>query len=263
MSFYCNFHNYKWQTKWSHIQQGHWCKYCGKENTVSKITKYNIEYFKELATNKNIVCLNNEYNGWNKIGWWWCGECYHTWQTTFNKIQNGSGCPKCYGKFNNSIELCKEIAKLRNGECLSTEYKNLQNDLVWKCNKHNYVWKASLANVKLKKTWCELCSKTKKTSKGELELLSIVQAIYPDTIKLKGLLINKRATSEIDIFIPSLNKAIEYDGKYHQNNQQTLRDELKDKWCLKNGIKLYRVNDVEFRTNKQETIKKVFDFLKN
>lgn len=45
---------------------------------------------------------------------------------------------------------------------------------------------------------------------------------------------------ELDIYIPKYKIAFEYDGDYWHNNFNT-NDELKDKLCLENGIKLFRI----------------------
>ena len=44
---------------------------------------------------------------------------------------------------------------------------------------------------------------------------------------------------ELDIYIPSIKTAIEYDGYYHQRTRD--RDQLKNQLCLQNGITLIRV----------------------
>ena len=46
----------------------------------------------------------------------------------------------------------------------------------------------------------------------------------------------------MDIFIPSKNIGIEYDGEYFHKNIQ-IRDLKKNKQCLENNIKLYRIRE--------------------
>ncbi|MDO8660268.1 MAG: hypothetical protein Q7K43_00115 [Candidatus Woesearchaeota archaeon] len=50
----------------------------------------------------------------------------------------------------------QEIAKAREGECLSKGYINSQTNLDWKC-KEAPAWKATPANIKRGK-WCPRCA---------------------------------------------------------------------------------------------------------
>ena len=52
---------------------------------------------------------------------------------------------------------------------------------------------------------------------------------------------------ELDIFMPTLNKAIEYNGEYwHQNKDMKDRDLLKQQLCKSKGIKLLTIWDKEW-----------------
>ncbi|CAG8821351.1 17174_t:CDS:2 [Racocetra persica] len=55
-----------------------------------------------------------------------------------------------------TLENIKQIALSKHGECLSTEYKNNQLPLMWRC-KENHLWRASVGNVKSGK-WCPYCA---------------------------------------------------------------------------------------------------------
>ena len=50
----------------------------------------------------------------------------------------------------------QEIAKLKNGECLSKEYFSTAQHLEFKCNRHNYIWKTAAQHI-LHGTWCSKC----------------------------------------------------------------------------------------------------------
>ena len=49
----------------------------------------------------------------------------------------------------------QEIAKSREGYCISTEYKNNRIHLLWKC-KEGHEWIATPSNIKRGK-WCPRC----------------------------------------------------------------------------------------------------------
>ena len=57
-----------------------------------------------------------------------------------------------------TIEDIKKYAKNRNGECLSTEYKNNKNKLEWYCNLCKMKWFNCFKNVNLLNNWCPYCS---------------------------------------------------------------------------------------------------------
>lgn len=95
------------------------------------------------------------------------------------------------------------------------------------------------------------------SSVGELELFKIFQ-----TTKLKVLHNDRKVLNgkELDIYLPDLNFAIEYDGKYWHNQQ---KDAIKDEMCKELNIKLYRVDNDDFRKDRElvlENIKKFFNY---
>jgi hypothetical protein len=51
---------------------------------------------------------------------------------------------------------CKEKAKEKGGECLSTEYINNKSKLRWKCKCGNE-WEAAFVNILVHKYWCPIC----------------------------------------------------------------------------------------------------------
>ena len=67
---------------------------------------------------------------------------------------------------------------------------------------------------------------------------------------------------ELDIYIPSLKKAVEYDGTYwHSKPGMPAKDRYKDVRCAMRGIQLLRISDTEHKKNKQETFRKIEHFL--
>ena len=61
-----------------------------------------------------------------------------------------------------TIELMQKIAKERNGECLSSIYKNNHTCLKFKCNKDNNIWFATAHNILDRNSWCPKCSGVEK-----------------------------------------------------------------------------------------------------
>lgn len=95
------------------------------------------------------------------------------------------------------------------------------------------------------------------SSKGELRLYN-----YFLTTGLKVLHNDRTAIApkELDIWLPDLGFAIEYDGKYWHTPEE---DEAKNKLCAEKGIRLYRADDNDFIEDERKVladIKKFFGY---
>ena len=71
-----------------------------------------------------------------------------------------------------SLDFIKETAKNKNGECLIDNYIDNKQQLVWKCNICNFIWKTCFSNI-IKGTWCPNCKiQSKKYSKEFIDNFS-------------------------------------------------------------------------------------------
>ena len=90
----------------------------------------------------------------------------HVWEARFGNIKNRkSWCPKCSVKSRTkkrafNLEYIKNFVKDK-GYCLSGEYVNSNQKLIWKCFCGN-VWSSTFSDVKRKKSWCRECAKKKR-----------------------------------------------------------------------------------------------------
>ena len=119
---------------------------------------------------------------------------------------------------------------------------------------------ASPNNVLYQDTWCPWCCS--KISKPEIELRDFVRLHYPDTLDkpARKLLLSKRL--ELDIWVPSLRRAIEFDGeRWHQRPETVERDLRKDAECLQVGIRLLRVKYKDYVKNTEAVRQRVLEFL--
>jgi len=202
---------HEWGAIFANIKRNQWCKKC-----VSIKQRHTIEDCHILATKNGGICLSMAYNNNHAKLDWMCKE-KHIWQASFNKISIGRWCPYCAGKAKLTIEIARQIAIERNGICLSEMYINLRNNLVWKCNVCEYIWEATLNNIKNHNRWCPKCA----SGKNQRLLFNIIQKIYSNNRiynNYRGfdwLKTNKWQRQEIDIWVPDLKLAIEYDGEQH------------------------------------------------
>ncbi len=81
---------------------------------------------------------------------------------------------------------------------------------------------------------------------------------------------------EIDIFVPELNKGIEFDGKYHHSFEYMRVDpkrakwsdndihnyhEIKDAWFASKGIQILHIKEEDWNKNKELCVKRCLKFL--
>jgi len=152
---------------------------------------------------------------------WKCNRG-HVWKALFsNVIYNNTWCPKCSSenKRIDGLNIATQIAKERDGACLSKKYINARTKMIWKCNKCNSVWNATIHDIKDSFTWCPLCNI--REGKNQKILTNILNKLFPnfnikfnfrgfDWLKTMG-----GHKQELDIYVPLLKLAIEYDGEQH------------------------------------------------
>ena len=122
--------------------------------------KTTIKEMQLMAKEREGKCLSKEYtNSTTKLEW----ECKngHKWFETLAKIKNGSWCRKCTKQkklliYNQS----KEIARSKDGICLSKKFTNLSTKLEWEC-KNGHRWFTTPRSI-INGHWCGKCAYDQK-----------------------------------------------------------------------------------------------------
>ena len=172
---------------------------------------------------------------------------YHTWEAVpYSRNSSNKGCPICAGRevlegFNDLKSFSERLAKewdYDKNEILPSEVTIHSNKKVhWICPKgHSY--EARITD-RVSGDNCPECSKRLRTSLPEKTIYFYIKKAFPDAISgYKDSWLDRR---ELDIYIPSLKTAIEYDGqKYHQDKEKDL---AKNKLCKENGVRLIRIRE--------------------
>lgn len=108
----------------------------------------------------------------------------------------------------------------------------------WTCKHCGHEWMSIVCDRNLGKG-CPKCARVYQTSFNEMKIYYYIKKYFQDAIS--GYSDKNNNISELDVYIPSLNVGIEYDGaKWHQNIDVDLR---KDEVCEKNNINLIRVRE--------------------
>lgn len=151
----------------------------------------------------------------------WTNKCGHTWLATPNhriKVKNDY-CPKCLLLINYHPWLVKYFDKKLNPEInFHSLNKGSETKITWHKKECNHTWiQKVLVITTYADGYCKIC--TMYRSKGELELSNFISQITPKSIKIynnhRFLLNNNK---EVDIYIPELNLAIEYNGEYYHSD---------------------------------------------
>jgi len=182
--------------------------------------------------------------GSNKKAWWKCSKG-HEWQAVIANRSNGRGCPYCSGRYavkgENDLQtvnptLAKEWNYEKNSGLTPTNIMPNSNKKVWwKCRK-GHEWQAKIAN-RNNGDGCPVCNSERHTSFPEYALV-----YYLRKYGLEAIHLYRTKGYELDIYIPSIKIAIEYDGYlWHKNKEK--QDLEKNYKCAKDGIKLYRIRE--------------------
>ncbi|RHZ58883.1 hypothetical protein Glove_367g4 [Diversispora epigaea] len=231
---------HKWNASFHNVKtNGTWCPRC------ANVARCTLKDAIEFSRKKDGLCLSTVFiNNHSPLSW----RC-----SKGHEIKNQGGwCPYCAKSPKLTIEDAKQFAIMKNGQCISIEYKNIHTSLIWNCQ-YGHQWQACFEQVKLRKTWCPFCANCRNLEDAKKLALSR----NGDNVKHQGtwcpLCKNKREklcrnivskylgppstirrpiftkTSEhpygleLDIYYPQYGLAIEYDDK---DPEKTIRDEL-------------------------------------
>ncbi len=202
---------------------------------------------KEWDYEKNILTPDSIAPHSNQVFWWKC-EYNHSYAASpNNKIsKNGGECPYCSGHRvsdqNRLTLICPELAKqwhpTKNNKDASDVSFGSNEDAWWLCPICSYEWKAKINN-RYNGRGCPNCSKGQHTSFPEQVIYYYIKLLFPDAVSQY-----KLESVEIDVFIPSVNIAIEYDGGYwHKSLYKYKKDICKNKFIYNHHIHLIRIRE--------------------
>jgi hypothetical protein len=223
----------------------------------------------ELAVqwhHKNMKKFAEVSYGSRKQYWWVCDQG-HEWLATPNdRVGAKSECPWCSGKLLSDMNSLKSLAPVlelewdRETNIVKFEdvFCGSNTKYGWVCLNRGHKWKASAGSRFYMKSGCPHCAN--KHSRAELEIYAIVQKHFPEAQNgVTGLLSSRRL--ELDIWLPSLRKAIEYDGWHHRREKAQTRDARKDRECQAAGIELLRIKETDYESAPKAVVDSVLSWL--
>lgn len=249
------------------------CPYCSGKRVLAgfnDLATTNPELLCEWDYTRNVEYLPSEVTAHsNKKVWWKCESCGHEWQASPNSRNRGRGCPECAktirsssirntaAQKNSLAQQCPELIiewdYRKNGDLTPDNISAGSPQKVWwRCKECGLEWQAAINNRAGNASGCPRCMRHKGTSFPEQALFFYIKELFPDAINgyTEVFPIENRTAMELDIYIPSIQIGIEYDGvAWHQGKRAAEREQKKYDVCNKNGIKLIRVTEKEKETN--------------
>lgn len=200
-------------------------------------------------------------------------KCGYEFNMRPANFKNGNRCPKCAGLKKHTIEEIKNsIFEIVGNEyeLLSKEYINNKTPLLFHHNKCGHDFQmASKDFLKKNGNRCPNC----KRSKGELEIEKILNKYnlkFESNYRNSGCKNKRNLQFDFKVFLPNSKFCfIEFDGRFHyepwKNNKKEIKhlqdqknnDEIKNKFCEDNNIKLIRISYKDFNQLENILIEKL------
>ena len=184
---------------------------------------------------------------------WECPQ-NHVWEAApYKRSLDGSDCPVCAGR--QVIVGANDLASHPNFTDIASEWHEdneftpqdvtagSNKSALWKCSANQeHVWAANIYSrvIGSRKKGCPFCASASRASRGEREVASVLEGLGIEVqSNVRGII-----PGELDMYIPSLNAAVEFNGlywhseavrpdeNYHANKYQA---------CKAQGITLFEV----------------------
>ena len=245
------------EMRYNAFQQGNRCPECygSKKHTYS--------YVKQTIENEGYKLLSTEYKNVTSKLKIQCPEG-HIVEMTYSGFYTGNRCADCSPTKKLTYDQVKQVIEKTGYKLLSTDYKNNRSKLEMQCPE-GHIFEMTYNAFQLG-VRCPICNEYNATSKGEKELVQYVSEIYNGTIveNDRNTIVNHLTgrNLELDIFLPDINKAIEYNGTYwHSDKYVKIKDKIKRDQCKELGIDLLVIEDTQWTQDKSSCLTEIKDFV--
>jgi len=251
---------HQYNTTFDNFSSGYRCKQCGiKKN--SDIKRHSVDFLLEIIRKSDVRLISDvgEYVNNNTRMIFECASG-HIYNSTMASFIKGCRCKTCFHiRFANDRKLDYNTVKdefISHGyELLSDEYysSSSSSKLLVRCPVgHEY--SVGYGNFKSGQR-CPECLKYLVTSKPEKDIVNYVNLLTTEKVienDRKTIRNNKtRRFLELDIWIPTLNKAIEFNGKYWHSFRDVIENDIiKKKQCIEIGIDLLVIDEIDWVNDK-------------
>jgi DNA-directed RNA polymerase subunit RPC12/RpoP len=258
----CSICGNEWKTAIRHrTQRNSGCPKCAEPKRIIShrkafLTKNgcitNSLLLKEWDYNKNDKQPTDMTKASNEKVWWVCSRCGYNYEAQINNRSNGRGCPCCSNKVTvkgiNDLatthpELAKEWHPTKNGTITPFNVVHGCGKKVWWRCDLGHEYQATILH-RSHGTNCPVCNSGRQTSFAEQAIYYYIKKIFPDAIGRYTDIFDNRM--ELDIYIPTIKTAIEYDGVFWHKSAKSVKNEnIKYGICQEHGIKLIRIREAQ------------------
>ena len=229
-------------------KRGEKCPYCSGKKVL--------EGYNDLTVTNRDICEEWDYEknegltpvmfskGSGKSVWWICSN-NHSYYMRISHRTSNHGCPYCAGEkpiegindlATTHPELVKEWNYVKNGETKPSQFMRYSSKKVWWIDTYGHEWKTGIDVRTMGSGNCPICNPSGTSFPEQAILFYLSKKI--ENVKSRY----NELGFEIDIFLPSLNVGIEYDGlEFHKNRLK--QENEKDEKCYQNNIHLIRVRE--------------------
>lgn len=185
----------------------------------------------------------------NESVYWICSKCGYRYKAKISNRAIGRGCACCKNKVvvrgvndlaTTHPRLAAEWHPSKNGTLKPTDVTYGMATRVWWLCPEGHAYQATLLH-RSSGTNCPKCYSGRQTSFAEQAVFYYVKKVFPDAISRYKEIFDKGM--ELDIYIPSIRLAIEYDGMAWHKGDKVDREIKKYQICQKHKIKLLRLKE--------------------
>ena len=244
---------HQYNVTYNNFRNGKRCPFCYGNK------KHTYEYIKNQIEKTGYKLLSNKYkNAFAKLKIQ-CSEG-HQYNVKYNNLQQGQKCAACAGNKKHTYDNIKNQIEKEDYKLLSKEYKDALSKLKIQCPEgHQY--NVTYGNFSQGKR-CPFCWDMENHSRSEKDCLNVVKQLTNENVieNNRTQIVNPRTNKflELDIWIPSLKKAIEFNGEYwHSSVNKKLNDKQKVKQCKEKNIDLLIIWYQDWIDNREKQIEKI------
>lgn len=222
------------------LLRGHGCNNCARVLRSKKRSKTDEKFRDELKSINPMIETISPYTKRNIPLRCQCRMCGYVFYATPGALLSGKKCDQCkIGRaslIKSNTAFLSELAKKNPNIEPLEEYKGASAKIYFECKECGNIWPSRPQQL-LRWQGCPKCQKRWQTSFPEQAIFYYIQKKYADAINSFK---SGFGQSEIDIYIPSINVGIEYDGRnWHKGNGE--KEIKKYEICKRNNIFLIRI----------------------
>lgn len=256
----CKIDNHEWFPLPQSLMRGHGCPKCSQRKASVNYRKSHEKFIEEMKVIHPDYEILDTYECNKSVLRYKCNVCGDIRKSTADNLLRGDMCQSCFAKTRRtSNETFKKRLEDKNPDIeLVSKYVDTNTKIKVRCKLHGCEWYVLPTNA-VRTCGCHVCNETsgeKEVAKAldKYNILYDAQHRFEECRNVRPL--------PFDFFLPEYNMCIEYDGQQHfepvtfggcskETAEKNLfdtkkRDEIKDKFCSENNIKLLRIKYNQF-----------------